>query len=221
MNYTVRQSAGQLLIQVQLRQQSKSAPLQLTGGDRLTVEFAGKVTDLKEDSAGSTTFVASFAASAAQPSVKVSFVRTGQSYSSMATVPPRFEVLSPSAAVAMNRQSADLDVVLQLPAASTPSLVGTTHCVLQSGSAWDGSIALPFERVDGNNSQQRLRLPAAALARAVDNAFAQSTSKPQACRLQPSWVLIQDGAAPAGLHAAGTRQAQFAAGVTIDFDAKP
>lgn len=219
LSYRATHSGNQVTIEAQLNQANRWAVLQLSPGDSLSAELNGRALELRSSTATSPYYSASLDAPGDFPTVKVSFHRGGQTYSSAVTLPKRFAMLSPGGSAQLNSRSADLDVVLALPGPSKPTLRSDGSCILENGSSSSILDAPPFVLVEAGTSEQRYRLKAAELGRHVETTLSTGTSKPRSCEFKLSWAMVESASVPDGLSKLGSRSGESAVKLNLSYDA--
>lgn len=224
LNSTATQTGSQVRVEVRLGQARRWAILQLAGNDRLTATIGGRQLELRPDRDGASVYKASFDGQGAQPQVSVSFHRDGQTHTTNVTLPPGFAMLSPRGAVQMQRDSADLDVVLQLPSTARPVINSKVTCTQTNNAYAAGSGRPPFELQEATATQQRYRLKAADLEAHLNGLFpgdGKTSPVPlRRCELKLEWALQMPGSQPTGLSTESRPIGEYAAPLELNYDFK-
>ncbi|MDY0744881.1 hypothetical protein SNE35_10205 [Paucibacter sp. R3-3] len=224
--FTITQVSGKVHVDAWLGQSANLlTTLMPSPGDSLTASDGDVPPVALRDASGNRlSWVTDFSDASAQPRITVNFVRNGQTYPNVVTMPKPFSIVSPTGVPQIRRSTGQFDVKLASENLQSVGLAVDANCTRSDRSNFT-SKGVGLNRQQDTTDASTFHISTLALDKALNDASVAAnkndplTSPVASCSLTLNWVITVEGTVAPTLNQHGWIVATRSVGLAASYDA--
>lgn len=224
--FTITQANGKVHVDAWLSQSANVlTTLMPSPGDSLTASDGdAPPVKLRDESNDRMRWVTDFSNTSAQPRITVNFVRNGQAYPNVVTMPKPFSIVSPAGGLQIRRSTGQLDVKLASDNLQSVGLAVDANCTRSDRSNF-ASKGVGLNRQQDTTDASTFHISTLALDKALNDASVAAnkndplTSPVANCSLTLNWTITVEGTVAPALNQHGWIVATRSVGLAASYDA--